>query len=130
MAPGVTANGLREAIAAVQQLPEAVTNRFKAVAEATANRIAENARRNLLSKTRAVKTAASIVVQDQTAKKQFNVHVPGDPSDDPKLAFWLETGTRNMPAKPYLRPAGDAESQRYRQDMTAAATAVISGVVK
>ncbi len=126
---GVEASGLKEALAAVKQLPASVTRALEAVAKATADRIAASAKSALLSKTKAVKTADSIHVVRDGTRKQFVVDVPGSPDDPPKLAFWLEHGTQRMAAKPYLRPAGDAEDERYRRDMADAATRTIRGAV-
>ncbi len=129
-AAGVTSSGLKEALSAVQQLPAAVTSALQTVARDTANRIAEKAKTNLQARTHGTgQTAASIHVIEHAERKQFVVDVPGAPGRDPKIPFYLEMGTRDMPARPFLRPAGDSESERYRRDMEKAATATIRKVV-
>lgn len=123
---GVTVTGLTEARAAVEQLDATVTARLKTVAKATADRIAANAATILRSKTHGTgKTAATIRVLDESAEKQYTVNCPGDPDRPANLPLWLERGTRYMVARPFLRPAGDAEDARYRTDMAAAAEGAV-----
>jgi HK97 gp10 family phage protein len=117
----VTVTGLTEAKATIAKLPETVTSALKAVAKRTADRIVPEYQRRLLSQTKAHKTAASARVLDESDEKQFTVNVPGHPDKPANLPRWLEYGTRHMVAKPSLRPAGDAESERYKSDMAAAA---------
>ena len=118
----VTARGFAEARAAIEKLPEMVTARLKAVARQSAQRVAKNGATNLLAKSRAVKTAASIVVIDESQEKRFIVSVPGHPDDPRNLPLWLERGTRFMAARPFMRPALDAEHPRYVSEMGEAAT--------
>lgn len=117
----VTVTGLKEAKAAVDKLPTVVTAALKQVAQRAANRIVSSYRVHLLSQTKAHKTAASARVLDESKERQFVANVPGDPSDPANLAMWLEYGTSRMSAKPALRPAGDAENDRYKADMASAA---------
>ncbi len=123
---GVTVTGLTELRAAVDRLPETVTAALKGVAQKTAVRIRDEYRRRLLAQTKAHKTAASARVLEELDKKQYVVNVPGDPADPANLAWWFERGTRRMAAKPALRPAGDAENDRYKRDMAAAAAKVLT----
>ena len=118
---GATVTGLREAMAAVDKLPETVQARVKQVAHATAERIKVGYQQRLRSQTHGTgKTAASARVLDESDEKQFTVNVPGDPDKPANLPMWLERGTRYMTAKPSLRPAGDAENERYKREMAAA----------
>lgn len=118
---GVTVTGLREAMAAVDKLPETVQAHVKQVAHATAERIKVGYQQRLRSQTHGTgKTAGSARVLDESDEKQFTVNVPGDPDRPAALPGWLERGTRYMTAKPSLRPAGDAESERYKREMAAA----------
>ncbi len=122
MAGGVTVTGLKEARDAVERLPETVRDALKTVAKQTADRIAKNAATILRSKTHGTgKTADSIRVLDESVDQQYTVNVPGSPDKPANLPMWLERGTRFMAARPYLRPAGDAESERYKSEMSQAA---------
>ncbi len=119
---GVTVTGLTEARAAVEALDVTVTAALKDVARRTADRIAVNAASLLRSKTHSTgKLAASIRVLDESDENRFVVNVPGDASQPANLPVWVERGTRYMVARPFLRPAGDAESTRYVSEMTAIA---------
>ncbi len=131
MAGGVTVTGLKEARAAVERLPEHVIAALKAVAKSTAHRIATNAASILRSKTHGTgATADSIRVLDESQHNQFVVNVPGDSSRPSALPLWLERGTRHMAARPFLRPAGDAENERYKHDMAAAAERAVKDSLK
>lgn len=137
-------NDLETLRAAVDRFPEAVQAALKAVAKASADRIATHAASILRSKTHGTgATANSIRVLDRTADKEYVVEVPGGPIPtlslhrmkrsgrihtqavtQNNLPFWLERGTVHMAARPFLRPAADAESERYKRNMAAAAEAV------
>lgn len=118
----VEAQGLRELNRAIDKLPFVVSEALKRSARESAERIARNAASILRSKTHGTgRTADAIRVLDESARKQYIVNSPGHPDRPAMLPMWLEYGTRFMSAKPYMRPAGDAESERYRTNMTAAA---------
>ena len=118
------ASGLKELNAGIDRLDETVTARLKATARRSADTIARNAAAILLSKTHGNGgTARSIRVLDESAEKQYVVNCPGDPEKPANLPGWLERGTRHMSARPFMRPAADAESDRYKQNMVAAAEA-------
>jgi HK97 gp10 family phage protein len=117
----VLVTGLEEAKAVLDKLPETMTAALKAQAKATADRILDGYRQRILAQTKAHKTAASARVLDESDEKQFTVNVPGHPDDPANLSRWLEYGTRHMVAKPSLRPAGDAEHERYKAEMAAIA---------
>ena len=122
------ASGLREFKAAVDVFPERATARFKAVAHDTAVRIVAGYRQKLLSQTKARKTAASARVLDESADKRYVANVPGDPDDPANLSMWLEYGTKQMSAKPALRPTGDEQDARYKRDMASAAEGVLKAL--
>ncbi len=129
--------------AAIDRFPAEVTAALKAVAKASADRIAVHAATILRSKTHGTgATADSIRVLDQSARKRYVVDVPGGPQPTISLhrmkrsgrthtqrvttwnlPLWLERGTKKMAARPFLRPAADAESDRYKANMRAAAEA-------
>lgn len=128
---GVVVTGLRELTDAISRLPEAVTSALKQVANETAHRIAAEAKSNLNAKTHGTgKLARSIHVIERPAEKRFTVDVPGGEGEDPKLGFYVERGTEKMAARPFLRPARDANEARYRRDMAAAAAKAFSQTVK
>ena len=113
---------LAELQAGIQQLPEAVTAALKGEARSSADRIAAHARALLQSQTHGTgATAGAIRVLDETERKQFTVNSPGTADKPANLPMWLEYGTVFMAAKPHMRPAGEAESDRYRRNMAAAA---------
>ncbi len=126
---GVTATGLKETLAAIERLPATVTAGLKEVARRTSADIVDDYRRRLLSQTKARKTAASARVLDESDRKQFVANVPGDPADPEGLTGWLEYGTQRMNAKPSLRPAGDAQNDRYKREMASAAERLMKGAL-
>ena len=121
MAVGVTTMGLREARAAVEQLPRAVTLALRGVAWQSSRRIQEDAKRRLRAQTHGTgKTADAIVVIEEAEEQQFVIASQGDAGDAANLPLWLEFGTVKMSARPYMRPSALAESDRYRQEMAKA----------
>jgi len=126
----VTVTGLAEARAALEALPEEMTDALKEHAKDTAESIKVDYQRRLLAQTNAHKTAASARVLDESEEKQFTVNVPGHPDDPANLSYWLENGTRNMRAKPALRNAGDAHNQRYIAGATAIAERIMERAIE
>lgn len=124
---GATVTGLKELAAAIDRLPQTVTADLRLVAASTAYRIQARAKQILRSK---LKTPAhalvdGIVVLDEPEKKRYVVDSTR-PADQPtNLPLWVERGTRFMAARPYMRPAGDAEDERYKRDSLKAAESVI-----
>jgi HK97 gp10 family phage protein len=122
VAGSVQITGLRELEQDIERFSTAVTDAFKATAFASAERIAANAKAMLRSKTHGTgRTANAIRVLDESRDKQYVVNSPGDPEQWSNLPDALEFGTRFMAARPYMRPAGDSESPRYKAAMTATA---------
>ncbi len=118
----VEVKGLAELNRAIDRLPFVVSEALKRSARESAERIARNAASILRSKTHGTgATAEAIRVLDESSRKQYVVNSPGHPDRPAMLPMWLEYGTRFMAARPYMRPAGDMESERYRVSMTAAA---------
>ncbi len=142
MAAGsVTSTGIAELRQAIEQLPDAVTAALKEVARQTAVRELATAQRLVPVKTGYTRDHIHIV--EDVAHKQYLV-VAG--TDAPEVRFswhiskrtgrghtqkvtlnmlpvWLEKGTRFMRARPFMRPASDAEQDRYRAEMDAASVA-------
>jgi HK97 gp10 family phage protein len=126
----VTIKGLDALAKAVDRLPSAVTEALKQEAHASADRLAEAAKANLRSKTHGSgKLADSIEVLDKSDEKKFTVNVPGGEGEDPMLGVYLEYGTKKMDARPFLRPARDAEEARYLRNMAAVATKAIKDLL-
>jgi len=123
---GAFVTGLKEARAFAEALPDEVKAKLKQVAADTAERIRAGYVQRLTEQTHGTgKTARSARVLDESDENRFVVNVPGDPSQPANLPRWLEYGTRFMEARPALRPAGDAENERYKSDMADAAESVL-----
>lgn len=142
--------GLEELRSGIQQLPDQVTAALMRVASATAQRVLMKARANLKAQTHGTgATAAAMLVRSDVANKMFVVESPGAPftrlslhtmkrsgrSHTQKVTvnmvpIYLEYGTRSMSARPYLRPAVEAEQARYRSDMEAAALAPVRALLE
>lgn len=125
----VTVTGLKELTDGIRQLPDSVTKALRTVALITANRVKARARartpydpqhRDL--KRPHLRDTYTIVADD--AHKQFKVDVGGTVL--PMLAVWLEFGTAHMSARPFLRPAADAEEAQYKRAMVNAAEAIVT----
>ncbi|MEO8678146.1 MAG: hypothetical protein ABI665_03815 [Vicinamibacterales bacterium] len=97
---------------------------LKAVARETAERILKRERQLLTSQTHGEgNTANALFIEDDSANKRFIVRfgrIQGRPAH---LPIWIEYGTVHQAARPFVRPAADAEVDRYRRDMDAASVA-------
>lgn len=119
--------GLAELRSAVQKLPEGVTTAFKRVAHRSAQNIAGDAKRSLLSQltTDTHKLADAIEVVEDAENRRFSV-VSKPPAGQPaNITIWNEYGTSKMAARPYMRPAGDRERIAYMRESEAAAVGVV-----
>jgi len=122
---GVTTTGLSEFRHAVDVFPAAVQRALQEVAAQTATRIAQRARQ--LVPVQSGYTRDQIVVVDDRAHHAYHVEVgpttshPGTREHPLMLPAWIEFGTRYIPARPFMRPAIDAERDRYRHDLETAA---------
>lgn len=126
----VTTVGLEELYAATRVLDDRVQGRLQAVAAATAFRVKARAQENLRSKTHGSgATAKAIGVVVDHPRKQYQVISQAPPDKPDVLPFWLEYGTRHMGARPYMRPAADAERESYAANMLAAAVDIMRGVL-
>lgn len=129
---GATATGLKELREAIDRLPDDVTKALRLVALVSANRIQARAKSILRSK---LKTSAhalvdGIVVIPEPEKKQYKVDSTRPPSQPTNLPLWIERGTIKMAARPYMRPAGDAEEETYQRDSLKAAASVVDRLEK
>lgn len=123
---GATATGLKELREAIDRLPDDVTEKLRFVALISANRIQVRAKSILRSK---LKTPAhalvdGIVVVPEPEHKQYVVDSTRPPSQPTNLPLWVEKGTPHMAARPYMRPAGDAEDDHYKSESLKAAESV------
>lgn len=114
--------GLAEMKASIATFPEAHTNRLRAVAEAAATRVMNRAREILASKTHGSGAMAARIgpVKEDRANSLFFVTSKAPFGRASNLPWLIEYGTANMGARPYMRPAADAEEERYRSEMEAA----------
>lgn len=122
MADGtVTTTGLRELTVAVEKLPVTVEQASLRVARETSYRVAARARGRVPRgpdprQRGGLHTVDSIVVLVDAEKKEVRVEV-GTGVEPPMLPIWIEFGTRFQVARPFMRPALDAEDAQYRQDL-------------
>jgi HK97 gp10 family phage protein len=105
----------------IDQFPADVTTALRAVASVTAGRVQRRARQIVASKVKRGAEVVAITIRDEPAEKQFLVIAEGSHDKPANLALWLERGTRYMTARPFMRPAADAETRRYQEDMMQAA---------
>lgn len=126
---GATVTGLAELKRAVERLPDVVQTALRKVARDTALRVRANAAAKVPVDSGI--TRDSIAVIPNPEEKFYRVETgPAPPHrlDDgrtaylPNLPIWLEYGTRFRTARPFMRPAFDAEDEHYVRDMTAAVT--------
>jgi len=124
----VTITGLDEMRRAVDQLPATVTAALKTVAKRSAQRIEGDAARRLRSqqKTEAHALADAITITEDVPNKQYIVTSSAPAGQPANLPIWNEHGTSKMPARPYMRPAADAEGPTYEREVAAAATDAVS----
>jgi len=112
----------------VNRLPENVTKALRAVASVTAGRVQRRAREIVASKVKRGASVVALTVVDDPTHKQFLVIAEGAHDKPANLALWIERGTRYLTARPFLRPAADAEMRRYADEMIRAAEHVIEGL--
>ena len=113
---------MREARRTVERLPATVTARLRRAASQTATRIQGGARARLRAQTRGTgRTADAISVREDADGKAFAVESKAVRPAPANLPGWLEYGTSKMAARPYMRPAAEAERARYRREIQTAA---------
>jgi HK97 gp10 family phage protein len=133
---GATVTGLKEAQRAVAQLDQTVQDALQRVAAATAARVLTRAQ--ALVPFDSGITHDSIQIVPQPEEQQYRVEVGAAPAHRrkgrtaflPNLPIWLEYGTRTMRARPFMRPAFDAEHDRYIRDMEQAALGALGEALR
>jgi len=112
-------------VRAIERFPDDQTAALKAVARATAERILARERQLLAAQTHGEgNTAAALFIEDDSDNKRFIVRFGLIKNRPANLPIWIEYGTVHQPARPFVRPAADAEKDRYRHEMeSASATA-------
>jgi hypothetical protein len=109
----------------IETLPREVTAKLRSVAWQSSRRVKDRALSILQSKTGKADRIAVITIVEDAEAKQFRVIAEGPSNKPANLALWFERGTRFMVARPFMRPAGDAEDARYKAESLAAAQSVI-----
>jgi len=126
---GVTQTGMTEARRTVQALPRAISAALRGVAHLTAVRIRDGAKQRLLAQTAGTgRTAAAIAVHEDDEQQQFRVESKAVRPAPANLPIWLEYGTVKMAARPYMRPAAEAQRDAYARASEAAATRAAESV--
>ena len=133
---GVTATGMKELAQAIDRLPDTVTAALRRVALNSARRIQASAHAGAPVNTgiRSKHTEGqphlrdSIIVEEVPGQKLFRVW-PNTPWL-PNLGLWIERGTVHLRARPFMRPAGDAEHASYQSNMVTAADRAATEALK
>lgn len=115
--------GLREAKAAFQALPVVFRDRLLSATETTASEIVRAARARVLAspsvQTRRLYDAIEYRITKTNGRARVGVTNVAFPDsrgfvDRPALrAHFVEFGTRNMPAEPFMIPAAESQTQHY-----------------
>jgi HK97 gp10 family phage protein len=125
----VTMTGFNEFALAMVQFPPELEKALQEVARDTAERIATRARR--LVPVRSGRTKNSIRVVADLKHHRYYVEVgphegmPADKDWPANLSIWIEFGTRYKSARPFMRPAVDAERDPYGLSLEAAAIRIL-----
>lgn len=128
---GADATGFRELQALLDDFPNEVTSALRTVARDTADRVQARATQILDARTNGkASRIAAISIVDEPEQRQVRVIAEGISGKPANLALWFERGTRYMEARPFMRPAGDAEDDRYKRDSFAAVLRVAEKLVQ
>jgi hypothetical protein len=126
----VTSTGLDALYAATRDLNTRMTTRLQAVAAASAFRVKTRAQQLLRSQTHGTgATANAIGIVEDARRKRYQVVSQAPPHKPDLLPIWIEYGTSRQPARPYMRPAADAEEETYVRNMSDVAIDVMRGAL-
>jgi len=101
---------------ALDEIPDAVFDRVKAVTKITADAVAAEAGRRVARRTG--QTAASIVVEETYKGDGYVVFVKR--SWMPMLPRWIEYGTKFIEPRPFLHPSARLEAAMHERRVAAA----------
>jgi HK97 gp10 family phage protein len=107
----MTLTGMDALQRALKTAPEAVQDHAAAAVQTTAFAIAQRARALVPVKTGALKSA----ITSAAIKTNGRVGLSGAKGEKNPAFYWrfVEFGTRHMPARPFFRPAADAEAEAF-----------------
>jgi HK97 gp10 family phage protein len=130
MAEGrVTQAGMTEARRALERLPSSVSLALRGAAHLIAVRIRDGAKQRLLAQTHGTgRTANAIAVVEDAEQQQFRVESKAVRPAPANLPIWLEYGTSKMAARPYMRPAAEAQRDDYQRAAERAVTRAAESV--
>ena len=126
----VTITGLEEFGRAAAQVVDVVRTARRTAASASGARVAASARARLNAVTHGTgATAASITAKTTSSGK---VLIGAEPvrGRHPLLVVWLEYGTVKMPARPFMRPATEAERAPFHKQQEAVANDALRALFK
>lgn len=132
MPSGWTGTDLSHVLSRVGRLPEEVRASLRSVARRSAESIRNDAARRLRAqqKTSAHQLADAIEVQEDAANLQFRVISFPPSGQSANTTIWNEHGTAKMEARPYMRPAADAERALYRRACEAAVVGLLEQALR
>jgi len=115
MADAFKVTGRAELLRDLEQLPADLLAQQRTIARRSAQNIQGDARRRLRQrqKTSAHELADHIEVHEDAANSMVST-ISFPPGNQPaNVTIWNEHGTSTMDARPYMRPAADAERENY-----------------
>lgn len=114
--------GLPELKQMIEEFPDDQAEALRATALVTADRVLKTERQLLLQQTHGEgNTAAALKIVEHPENHVVSV-LFGPIKDRPQnLPFWIEFGTIHQSARPFIRPAADAERERNTREMATAA---------
>lgn len=122
MADGLTITGRDALLRGVDALPRAVTAELRTVAKRSAESIRNDARRRLIAQQKSASRKLADAIDVVEEDRQF-IARSRPPSGQPaNITIWNEHGTSRMGARPYMRPAADAEGPIYVRQAEAIVT--------
>lgn len=129
----VDVSGVRRAFSGLLSAAEQVETTLKTVAHKRARLVHAAAQGRLPSRGETPHatgwTRAHLVIVDDSANHQFRVEVQDSTMREPMLPVWIEYGTIDTAARPFLRPAADENRAGYLRDLDAALTHLLEKAI-